>query len=195
MYFTRYEMYKKIFSALDLPLRGNILGVSGLKFWRGSKHYTPPFPLIADDAVVTEAHYPDVRMEALPYADNMFDVVIADQVIEHIEGDVQKAIEETRRVLKIGGIAIIATVFIQPIHWGPKDMWRFSPDALRYLCRSFSEVIQCEGWGNRWAHAIFFLYPKSRTWQIPERKWSIRHLLATMNDDRYPQVTWIIARK
>lgn len=195
MYFTRYQMYKRIFSALDMPMRGNILGVSGLKFWRGSKNYTPPFQVIADDADVAEAGYPDVRMEALPYPDNTFDYVIADQVIEHIEGDVQKAIDEARRVLKIGGIAIIATVFIQPIHWGPKDMWRFSLDALRYLCRDFSDIIQCEGWGNRWAHALFFLYPKSRAWQIPERKWSIRRLLATTNDACYPLTTWIIAKK
>jgi ubiquinone/menaquinone biosynthesis C-methylase UbiE len=134
-------------------------------------------------------------MESLPYADNTFDVVIADQVIEHIEGDVQRAIDEARRVLKKGGIAVIATAFIQPIHWGPKDLWRFSPDALRYLCRDFFEIITCEGWGNRWAHALFFLYPKSRTWQIPEQTWSIRRFLATMNDDCYPQVTWIIAKK
>lgn len=195
MYFTRYQMYKRIWSALDVPLRGNILGISGLKFWRGSKNYTPPFQVIADDADITEAGYPDVRMEALPYPNNIFDYVIADQVIEHIEGDVQRAINEALRVLKKGGIAIIATVFIQPIHYGPKDMWRFSPDALRYLCRDFSEIIQCEGWGNRWAHVLFFLYPKSRTWQIPERKWSMKHLLATMNDDQYPLTTWIIAKK
>lgn len=62
MYFTRYQMYKKIFSALDIPLRGNILGISGLKFWRGSKNYQPPFPVIAEDAYITEANYPEVRV-------------------------------------------------------------------------------------------------------------------------------------
>lgn len=188
-------MYKKIFSALDLPIHGNILGISGLKFWRGSKNYTPPFPIIAEGAAVTEAYFPDIRMEALPYADNTFDYVIADQVIEHIEGDVQKAIDEARRVLKKGGVAVIATTFIQPIHWGPKDMWRFSPDALRYLCRDFSEIIQCEGWGNRFAHALFFLYPKSRAWQVPEQKWSVARLFATTNDKCYPLTTWIIVKK
>lgn len=195
MHFTRYHMYQRIWSALDLPLRGTILGVSGLKFWRGSKHYRPPFPIISQDADIVEARYPEARMECLPYPDDTFDYVIADQVIEHIEGDVQQAIDETCRVLKKGGIGIIATVFIQPIHWGPKDMWRFSPDALQYLCRNFSEIIQCEGWGNRFVHALFFLYPKSRTWQIPERKWSLRRLLATKNDIRYPQATWIIVKK
>lgn len=195
MYFTRHQMYKRIFFALDLPLHGKILGVSGLKFWRGSKNYQPPFLVIADDADIIEVDYPNVRMEALPYPDNTFDYVIADQVIEHIEGDVQHAIDEARRVLKSYGTLVIATGFMNAIHYGPKDLWRFSPEGLRYLCRDFSEIVQCEGWGNRWAHMLFLLWPRSRTWHIPERSLSVRHFLATSNNPLYPFATWIIAKK
>jgi hypothetical protein len=30
---------------------------------------------------------------------------------------------------------------------------------------------------------------------IPESKWSIRHLIATWNEKSYPIVTWIVAKK
>jgi SAM-dependent methyltransferase len=195
MRITRYQMYKSIFSALHIPLKGEVLGISGLKFWIGSPNYNPPVQIISKDARITQADYPEVVMDNLPYKDNTFDYVICDQVLEHIEGDVQKSINEARRVLKPNGIAVFATVFIHPIHWGPKDMWRFSLDALRYLCRDFSEIIQCESWGNRWILALFFLYENARDWYVPKHNFSIVKKLATLNDPKYPSSTWIIVRK
>jgi len=181
-------MYKRIKQALGKPISGKVLSISSLRTFRRA---VP----ISDKAEITEVDYPKVNMQKLPFPDNTFDFVISDQVLEHIEGDAQKAIDESYRVLKPGGIAIHTTVFMNLIHWGPKDMWRFSPDALKYLCRRFSEIIQCEGWGNRLAHIIFLIYNKSRDWQIPERKLSILHFLATRNNEKYPLLTWIIAKK
>lgn len=195
MRLSRHQMYTRIFSALNLPLEGKILGVSGLKYFKGSPHYTPPKKIISDDAEITEANYPEINMCALPFPNESFDFVIADQVLEHIEGDVSQAIAETHRVLRKGGTAIITTVFIYPTHWGPKDLWRFSPDALRYLCRHFSQVIQCEGWGNRWAIIISFLYKRAGDWEVPKHRLSIIKWLATTNDPKYPWATWIIVKK
>jgi SAM-dependent methyltransferase len=195
MHITRHTMYESIFSNLDLPIEGEILAISGIKFWSGSKNYTSPQKIIADTAKITDADYPEVNICKLPYNDNKFDYVICDQVIEHIEGSVPKAIDEVRRVLKPRGIAVVATVFINPVHYGPKDMWRFSPDALRFMLKDFSEIIECSGWGNRFAHALFFLYPKSRNWQVKNRPWNVARILAARNDPKYPGQTWIIARK
>lgn len=195
MRITRHHMYKSIFDALPLPLNGSILGIDSLKYFRGSKNFSPDRKIIEDDADVKEVFYPEVSMLKLPFADNTFDAVISDQVLEHIEGDVFQAIEESRRVLKPGGLAIHTSICIQPIHWGPKDMWRFTPDGLRYLCRNFSEIVVCESWGNRWAHALFFLHDKARDWEVPERKISPVHWLASKNDPGYPLTVWIIAKK
>lgn len=80
-------------------------------------------------------------------------------------------------------------------HPALKDFWRFSPDALRSLCKEFTEVLQCEGWGNRMALLLCFLGDRFRAMEIPDTKFSVRRLIATYNENRYPISTWIIAKK
>jgi ubiquinone/menaquinone biosynthesis C-methylase UbiE len=178
-------MYKRINSCFSEHINGKILGISGIENF---------YSLFSKKAEIIEVCYPDVDMQNLPYADASFDVVISDQVIEHLENPT-KAVRETYRVLKKGGLTIHTTCFLNAIHEYPKDYWRFSPDALSYLCKDFSEVIQCEGWGNRLAILLCFLGSGFRMMTIPERKWSLRRLLATWNEVRYPIVSWVIARK
>lgn len=178
-------MYKKLMEFFKKSMDGKILVISGIGNFR---------PLISKNAEVLDVQYPEVDMQNLPHKDNIFDFVISDQVIEHLE-DPQKAVEESCRVLKEGGIAIHTTCFINYIHLCPKDFWRFSPEALRYLCKDFSEILCCEGWGNRIAILLCFLSDRFRFIKIPDTKWSIRHLIATYNEKRYPIVTWVIAKK
>ncbi|MBC8434348.1 class I SAM-dependent methyltransferase [Desulfobacula sp.] len=167
-------------------MKGNILGISGIGNF---------YPLIdMRNVELTEVNYPEADMQHLPYEDNGFDFVISDQVIEHLE-DPKKAIKESYRVLNKDGIAIHTTCFINYIHSCPKDFWRFSPDALRYLCQGFSEILHCEGWGNRIAILLCFLSDRFRFMRIPEIKWSIRRLIATYNEEKYPIVTWVVAKK
>ena len=178
-------MYKKLRVFFKEPMDGKIVGISGVENFRS---------LISKNAEVLDVQYPEVDMQNLPYEDNSFDFVISDQVIEHLE-DPKKAVKESYRVLKEGGVAIHTTCFINYIHLCPKDFWRFSPDALRYLCKDFSEILQCEGWGNRIAILLCFLSDKFRFMDIPRTKWSIRHLIATYNEERYPIVSWVVAKK
>jgi 2-polyprenyl-3-methyl-5-hydroxy-6-metoxy-1,4-benzoquinol methylase len=46
--------------------------------------------------------------------------VVSDQVLEHVVGDPQTAIDETLRVLRPGGIVIHTTCFMNPIHGAPE---------------------------------------------------------------------------
>ncbi len=178
-------MYKKISEYFNEPMKGKILGISGIKNF---------FPFIdIESAELTEVDYPEVDMQNLPYKDDNFDFVISDQVIEHLENP-KKAILESYRVLRSGGIAVHTTCFMNYTHPFPKDFWRFSPDALKYLCRNFSEILQCEGWGNRIA-VLFCFYGRLRSMSIPESKMTIRRKIATWNEKEYPIVTWVIARK
>ena len=182
---TRFYMYKKIEECLEKKIEGNILSISGID---------DILPLISDNANILDVQYPVVDMQNMPYNDDSFDFVISDQVIEHLE-DPQKAVWESHRVLKNGGLAIHTSCFINYIHCCPKDLWRFSPEALKLLCKDFTEIICCEGWGNRLAIVLSFLSDKFRFMKIPEIKWSLRHLIATWNEDRYPIVTWVVVKK
>jgi ubiquinone/menaquinone biosynthesis C-methylase UbiE len=178
-----YERIKEYFNEL---MTGKILSVSG------SNNFYQLIDMEASE--ITEVEYPNVDMQNLPFNDETFDFVLSDQVIEHVENP-QKAIQESYRVLKKGGTAIHTTCFMNYLHSCPKDFFRFSPDALRYLCRDFSEILQCEGWGNRIALVLCFINERFRFMNIPERKWSVRHLIATWNEKRYSIVTWIVIKK
>lgn len=56
---------------------------------------------------------------SIPFGDEQFDIVLALDVLEHVENDVQ-AIKEIRRVLKKNGIAIIYVPAFQFL-WGIQD--------------------------------------------------------------------------
>ena len=139
------------------------------------------------------ANYPQYDLMNLSFEDGSFDFVVSDQVLEHLDGNPQSAMDESRRVLKPGGVAVHTTCFLQQIHWGPKDLWRFSPDALRFLARDFSEIIACEAWGNRLVWP--YIWMGLRFEGIPQASWHPVHKLATYNEPDWPAVTWVVARK
>lgn len=186
MHLTRYYMYKRIKECLKEPMSGKILGISGIENF---------YPLIdVKNAEIIEVWYPEVDMQNLPSPNDTFDFVISDQVIEHLENPI-RAVNESYRVLKKGGIAIHTTCAMLCIHPCPRDFWRFLPDGLSYLAKDFSEILQCEGWGNRLAHIFCLISPRLQFSKIPESKLSIRRWLATWNEKRYPILTWVIAKK
>jgi SAM-dependent methyltransferase len=186
---TRYSMYARlspILQNVDKSGLGNlVLSVSHSEKLCGL--------LNLNDPLITKADYPEYNILDLPFQDNYFDFVVSDQVLEHVEGDPQKAIDETYRVLKPGGIAIHTTCFINHIHAEPKDFWRFTPDALSLLCKGFSEVIDVGGWGNRWVWFVDWV--GMRYDPVPHAEWHLLHKIAVRNDEKWPIVTWVVARK
>jgi SAM-dependent methyltransferase len=182
---TRYYMYRRINEILNEPLDGKILGISGIGAFR---------PLISEQAEVLDVHYPEVDMQNLPFKENSFDFVISDQVLEHLDNP-KKAVTESYRVLKRGGIAIHTTCFINYLHPCPKDYWRFSPEALKYLCNEFSEILCYEGWGSRIAFVLCSINDRFRFMPIPDTYLSVRRIIASYNEANYPISTWVIARK
>lgn len=142
---------------------------------------------------ITTGNYPDVNILALPYADHEFDIVVNDQVLEHVEGPPEQAVRETYRVLKPGGVVITTTCFINPLHAAPSDFWRFTPDALKLLHKEFSEIIDVGGWGNEW---VWYLTRLGLRYDgIPNARWHPLHFVATWNDDEWAVSVWIVARK
>lgn len=151
----------------------------------------------AKDHDITIARYrreddpESVDIRKLPYSDDSFDWVAADQVLEHVDGRWEVAFSECRRVLKPGGIAILSTCVLQEYHEEPHDYIRVTTHGLRLFAKlaKFSEVIQAHGWGNKIAFA-FFRYIK-----VPEASWHPIHKIAMWNTPKAPHLTWIILRK
>jgi SAM-dependent methyltransferase len=184
---TRYFMYDRPGSiGLRLPHRaGRILSISHSAILVSVLGLRP--------TEVVEANYPDQDLLSLDVADNSVDFAISDQVLEHVEGNPQQAIDECHRVLKPGGVAVHTTCFINPVHGAPGDFWRFTPEALCLLHRTWSEVIEAGGWGNFQAWAV--VHDGLRFEGVPHAAWHPLHRLAMKNDPLWPIVTWIVARK
>ncbi|MBM4032650.1 MAG: class I SAM-dependent methyltransferase [Planctomycetes bacterium] len=142
---------------------------------------------------VVEANYPEHNILSLDMPDASFDYLLSDQVLEHVAGDPQRAVDECSRVLRPGGVAVHTTCFINPIHGGPDDFWRFTPYALSLLHRQWSEVVDVGGWGNPDVWSV--IRDGLRYVGVPHAKWHPLHRLATRNDPLWPVVTWIVARK
>lgn len=68
----------------------------------------------------------------LPFQDNAFDTVICTQVMEHVP-EPFVLMSELTRITRKGGYVIMATGWIWPYHQEPRDYFRFSRDAFKYM--------------------------------------------------------------
>lgn len=78
----------------------------------------------------------------IPYADESIDAIICSSVLEHVR-DPAQAVNEMRRVLKVGGKIFAYVPSVYPYHarkghYG--DYWRFFEDTLTVLFKDFSEI-------------------------------------------------------
>lgn len=194
---TRFYMYRHLEQQLAPVLRRQIASIR-------AEGRTPRTLVISGsealcgiiglgDSEQVLAVYPEYDISNLALPDESFDFIVSDQVLEHVEANPQTPFDESLRVLRRGGCAVHTTCFINPIHYGPKDLWRFTPEALRFLTRRFSIVIEADGWGNFDAWRVVDL--GLRFHGVPLDPTHLLHRIATYNDSRWPIVTWVAARK
>jgi SAM-dependent methyltransferase len=116
-----------------------------------------------------------------------FDVVLCEQVIEHVI-DPNAAAENLLALVRPGGHVIVSTPFLVRVHelpmYGMKDYWRFTPRGLRTLLeRAGLEVDEVGSWGNRsCVVANFDHWPAYRRWQ------------SLQNEPDLPVQVWAFAR-
>ena len=183
---TRYYMYQHLSQyAEKRPEDWKVLSIS---------HSEALAELLGfSEEQITDASYPDFNVMALPFQDGEFDCVVSDQVLEHVEGEPQLAMNELFRVLKPNGLALHTTCFINPAHGRPKDFWRFTPDALELLTEKNGEILDLGGWGNPLVWLFEFM--GLRFQPIPDARWHPAHWLATKNHELWHIVTWVFAQK
>lgn len=102
----------------------------------------------------------------LPFKSDSFDLILALDVIEHLEDDLE-ALMECLRILKPGGILILTV---------PAFMWLWSPwdevlgHKRRYTCRSLLKTIQETGLSTKkLTYMFFFVFPMAALIRVAKR--------------------------
>ena len=131
--------------------------------------------------------YPDFDLCAPLTEERRFDVVICEQVLEHVP-DPWVAAENLRGLSVPGGEVIVSTPFLVKVHdqpeYGMEDYWRFTPRGLRLLLeRAGLEVQEIGAWGNRQC-----VVGNLRGWSA-YRPWHSLH-----NEPDVPVQVWAFAR-
>lgn len=118
--------------------------------------------------------------------DKVFDLIIADNVFEHLQHPTAAA-GNVIAMLKDGGHFLISTPFLIRVHGSPYDFSRWTPDGLKALlvaCGWTEEAVSTASWGNKAAaRAYLDGWPLWGFGQYPE------------NDPEYPVAVWAVARK
>lgn len=71
-------------------------------------------------------------VEKIPSKDSRFDLLICQEVLEHVENP-YVALREMHRVLKPSGKLFLQVPFIIGYHPCPNDYWRFTNEGLKYI--------------------------------------------------------------
>lgn len=183
---TRYYMYKHLSKyAEPRPENLRVLSISR------SQHLARLLGF--NNKQITDVSYPEFNIFSLPFREGEFDAVVSDQVLEHVEGEPQRAIDEVFRVLRPNGISLHTTCFINPVHGCPNDYWRFTPDALKLLTKKHGDILDARGWGN--PYVWLFVAMGLRFFPIPNSCWHPANWLATTNNLAWPIVTWVLVKK
>ncbi len=143
--FVRYFYYRELARWVAEGVVPNTKETKAIEFG-GSNSVIAGILNQADYTVA--ANWPEVDIQDLKqYGNEMFDVVVLDQVLEHV-ADPRKAVSEIWRILKKNAVCICATPFLIQIHGSWGDYWRFTEMGLKQLFSQYSST-QVFGWGNR----------------------------------------------
>ena len=179
---AKNRLYPSIFSAGYLELRRrrkrmedffSKLDANNSILDIGSQ-YSPYYPLFQNkcsnyitlDVVETPTVDIVATAEKIPLADDVMDIVICTQVLEHTDRP-KKIVKELYRVLRPGGILLATVPSIFPQHGYPADNWRFMPDGLRLMMDDFSEtqVIGEMDFSESWI-SVNLYYSKTIIWKL-----------------------------
>jgi SAM-dependent methyltransferase len=132
----------------------------------------------------TSLDYPEFDLCAPLEGRGPFDVVICEQVLEHVVDPVAAA-RNLRGLCRPGGWVLVSTPFLVRIHelpaFGMKDYWRFTPRGLATLLEGAGlEVDTVGSWGNaecvvgnlhRWS-ALRRWHPMHNEPDLPVQVWA-----------------------
>jgi GT2 family glycosyltransferase len=118
--------------------------------------------------------------------DEKFDVIIMDQVLEHVT-EPKAALANARSMLNDSGVLIVTTPFLIRYHRDPVDCWRWTQTGLHLLMQDagfLDKNVSVYSWGNKRAVVwnLYFFWP-----------W-IKWLHSLRNEGNFPLCVWGIAK-
>lgn len=132
--------------------------------------------------------YPEYDVCAGPLEEEKFDLIIAEQVFEHVRHP-DRAAKNVFEMLKPGGIFVISTPFLLKIHGVPMDFYRWTEDGMRTLLEGAGfSVSQVASWGNR--QCLMSDLKTGMEWAV-----YIPLIHSLKNEPQLPIVVWAFARK
>lgn len=153
-HFHRYVNYRKVEEKIKLTWQEETKELKVIEFG-GSNGAILSF--FKDAHCEVAPNFPEVDIQDLKdYQSNTYDVVVLDQILEHIPHPDQ-AVAEVLRVLKSEGVCIAITPFFIKIHGYPNDYFRYTDQGLKQVFKEFRQV-EVEGWGNRATLEMFHRY-------------------------------------
>jgi SAM-dependent methyltransferase len=173
----RVVMYRRCFEFIRgiRPETLSVLEISGGPQWRRmfkfGSHTSTQFPEF------------DICSEAL---DREFDLIIADQVFEHLPWPM-RAGKNVYKMLRPGGYFIIATPFLVRVHDSPIDCSRWTKQGLSFLlqeCGFREQDIKTDAWGNRKCLKANLFKWRRYGWYR-----------SLVNESNFPIMVWAIAQK
>jgi SAM-dependent methyltransferase len=174
---VRVVMYRRAFAFIGAlgPENLDTLEISAGPQWRRQFRFRS----------YSEMNFPefDICNDVLP---RQFDLIIADQVFEHLRWPARAA-RNVHAMLKPGGHFIIATPFLVRVHEAPIDCSRWTVDGLSYFLQEAgfpAGGITSEGWGNR------------ACLKANLTRWRKRGFFGSLkNEPEFPVMVWAFARK
>ena len=175
-HWTRPVMYDRCFEMLKElnPKELDVLEISAGNVWQQLNFKS-----------FTEANYPDFDI-CKDVLDHQFDLIIADQVFEHLLWPYRGA-RNIHKMLKPGGYFMITTPFLIRVHAIPYDCTRWTETGIKYFlseCGFPLHEIKTGSWGNRACVKANF------------KKWARRGWFGSLNNEpNFPVSIWALAKK
>lgn len=172
----RIVMYRQCFAFVRAlgPERLDVLEISAGPQWAREFSFRS----------YTATGYPefDVCAQTLP---RRFDLIIADQVFEHLQRP-YRAARNVRAMLRPGGHFLLTVPFLVRVHKSPSDCTRWTEEGLGYFlqeCGFAAAGITTGSWGNR------------DCVKANLTRWRKRGLFGSLvNEPDFPLVVWAFAR-
>ena len=128
----------------------------------------------------TSYSYPEFDLLNPGQIASQYDVVLCEQVLEHVQDPFQ-ATRTLYDLIVPGGVLIVSTPFLIRLHGMPDDYWRFTPSGMMILLKKAGfESIKVNTWGNKravknnlnnWQHYRFYHSLKNNV-SIPVMVWA-----------------------